>query len=294
MSDNVISKTELPDLPLKARGKVRDIYDFGDKLLIVATDRISAFDVVMPNPIPDKGKVLTKLSKFWFDFVSDIIPNHMISVNVDDFPEECKKYRSVLEERSMLVWKAEPIAVECIVRGYISGSAWDEYKKKGEICGIELPPGLRESSKLEEPIFTPTTKAQVGHDENITFDDVKRLVGIELAEKIRTVCIEVYKKARDYAEKRGIIIADTKMEFGLKDGKLILIDELLTPDSSRFWPMDEYEPGRPQKSFDKQFLRDYLTSIGWNKTPPAPDLPEDIIEKTRMKYLEAYEKLVGG
>ena len=293
MSHKALSKTEFPDIPLLVRGKVRDIYDFGDKLLIVATDRISAFDIVMPNPIPDKGKILTRLSAFWFDFVKDIVPNHLISLSIHDFPDVCKKYRDILDGRSMLVEKAEPIPVECIVRGYISGSGWEEYKKKGEICGIRLPDNLKESSKLPEPIFTPTTKAKEGHDENITFEEVKKILGEEIAERIRTLSIEIYKKASLYAEKRGIIIADTKMEFGLKDGKLILIDELLTPDSSRFWPMDDYAPGRPQKSFDKQFLRDYLISIGWNKTPPAPELPEEIIEKTRRRYIEAYERLVG-
>jgi len=293
VNGKVVTKTEFPDLPLLLRGKVRDIYDFGDKLLIVATDRISAFDVVMPDPIPDKGKILTKLSKFWFDFVKDIIPNHMISVDVDDFPLGLKKYREILDGRSMLVEKAEPLPIECVVRGYISGSAWEEYKKNGVVCGIKLPDGLEESSKLHEPIFTPATKAKEGHDENITFDDVKRILGQELAERIRAISIEVYKRASEYAEKRGIIIADTKMEFGLKDEKLILIDELLTPDSSRFWPMEDYVPGRAQKSFDKQFLRDYLISIGWNKTPPAPNLPEEIIEKTRRRYIEAYEKLLG-
>jgi phosphoribosylaminoimidazole-succinocarboxamide synthase len=293
VNGKVVTKTEFPDLPLLLRGKVRDIYDFGDKLLIVATDRISAFDVVMPDPIPDKGKILTKLSKFWFDFVKDIIPNHMISVDVDDFPLGLKKYREILDGRSMLVEKAEPLPIECVVRGYISGSAWEEYKKNGVVCGIKLPDGLEESSKLHEPIFTPATKAKEGHDENITFDDVKRILGQELAERIRAISIEVYKRASEYAEKRGIIIADTKMEFGLKDEKLILIDELLTPDSSRFWPMEDYAPGRAQKSFDKQFLRDYLISIGWNKTPPAPNLPEEIIEKTRRRYIEAYERLLG-
>jgi phosphoribosylaminoimidazole-succinocarboxamide synthase len=293
VNGKVVTKTEFPDLPLLLRGKVRDIYDFGDKLLIVATDRISAFDVVMPDPIPDKGKILTKLSKFWFDFVKDIIPNHMISVDVDDFPLGLKKYREILDGRSMLVEKAEPLPIECVVRGYISGSAWEEYKKNGVVCGIKLPDGLEESSKLHEPIFTPATKAKEGHDENITFDDVKRILGQELAERIRAISIEVYKRASEYAEKRGIIIADTKMEFGLKDEKLILIDELLTPDSSRFWPMEDYAPGKAQKSFDKQFLRDYLISIGWNKTPPAPNLPEEIIEKTRRRYIEAYERLLG-
>jgi phosphoribosylaminoimidazole-succinocarboxamide synthase len=293
VNGKVVTKTEFPDLPLLLRGKVRDIYDFGDKLLIVATDRISAFDVVMPDPIPGKGKILTKLSKFWFDFVKDIIPNHMITVDVDDFPLGLKKYREILDGRSMLVEKAEPLPIECVVRGYISGSAWEEYKKNGVVCGIKLPDGLKESSKLHEPIFTPAKKAKEGHDENITFDDVKRILGQELAERIRAISIEVYKRASEYAEKRGIIIADTKMEFGLKDEKLILIDELLTPDSSRFWPMEDYAPGRAQKSFDKQFLRDYLISIGWNKTPPAPNLPEEIIEKTRRRYIEAYERLLG-
>lgn len=294
MKLDVIYKTELKSLRLKGRGKVRDIYDFEDRLLIVATDRISAFDVVMPNPIPDKGRILTQLSKFWFDMSKEIVPNHVISVNVKDFPLECQSYGEILEGRSMLVIKTNPIPIECVVRGYLSGSGWEEYKKTGEVCGIKLQKGLIESSKLEEPIFTPATKAEIGqHDENITFDDVVRLIGEDLANKLRTISIEVYKKAREYAEKRGILIADTKMEFGLMDGKLLLIDELLTPDSSRFWPKDEYQPGGPQKSFDKQFLRDYLISIGWNKTPPAPVLPEEIIQKTRQKYIEAYERLVG-
>lgn len=294
MTHNVVYSTDFPEIPLLARGKVRDIYDFGSRLLIVATDRVSAFDIVMPNPIPDKGKILTQLSKFWFEFVGDIIPNHVITSDVDEFPEPCKRYKDVLEGRSMLVSKAQPIPVECIVRGYITGSAWEEYKRSKEICGIRLPEGLLESSKLPEPIFTPTTKAEKGkHDENITFDDVKRIAGEELAEKIREISIAIYKRASEYAEKRGIIIADTKLEFGLLDGRLILIDELLTPDSSRFWPKDEYEPGRPQKSFDKQFLRDYLIASGWNKLPPAPNLPEHVIEGTRKKYIEAYERLLG-
>jgi len=294
MSSRVIPQTEFKSLTLKGRGKVRDIYDLGDKLLIVATDRISAFDVVMPNPIPDKGRVLTQLSRFWFDMTREIIPNHLLSSRVEDYPKECQAYQEDLRERSMLVLKTEVLPVECIVRGYLSGSGWEDYKKTGTVCGLSLPRGLVESSKLEEPIFTPSTKAEQGfHDENITFEKMEQVVGKDLAWQMRTVSIGVYKKARDYAEQKGILIADTKMEFGIKDGKLILIDELLTPDSSRFWPKDGYQPGGSQKSFDKQFLRDYLLSIKWNKTPPAPQLPQEIIDKTREKYLEAYERLVG-
>jgi phosphoribosylaminoimidazole-succinocarboxamide synthase len=290
----VVAKTELSSLTLKGRGKVRDIYDLGDRLLIVATDRISAFDVVMPNPIPDKGKVLTQLSMFWFHWTKEIVPHHAISTRVEDFPEACQSYKEILRDRSMLVMKADPLPVECIVRGYLSGSGWEEYRKKKEVCGISLPGGLVESSKLEEPIFTPSTKADAGlHDENITFKEAERIVGKELAGRLKSLSLRIYKKARDFAEARGIIIADTKMEFGMKDGNLILIDELLTPDSSRFWPLSDYQPGGAQKSFDKQFLRDYLLSIKWNKTPPAPELPAGIIAKTREKYLEAYEKLVG-
>ena len=290
----VISTTELKTLSLKGRGKVRDIYDLGDHLLIVATDRISAFDVVMPNPIPDKGRVLTQLSKFWFDLTKDIVPNHIISVDVKDFPPACRPYENTLRDRSMWVVKTEVVPVECVVRGYLSGSGWVEYEKTGEVCGILLSKGLVESSKLEEPIFTPATKAEMGeHDENITFERMEKIVGNELARQLRSLSLAIYKRARDFAEKKGIIIADTKMEFGVKDGKVILIDELLTPDSSRFWPKDTYRPGVPQQSFDKQFLRDYLLSLQWNKTPPAPELPEEIIQKTRKKYLEAYEKLVG-
>ena len=286
--------TAFKSLTLKGRGKVRDIYGFGDRLLIVATDRISAFDVVMPNPIPDKGKILTQLSKFWFDHTREIIPNHIVSTRLKDFPLECQPYEEMLRGRSMLVVKTEVLPIECVVRGYLSGSAWEEYKTTGEVCGIPLPKGLLESSKLEEPIFTPATKAEIGqHDENITFEEVEKIVGKSLAQKLKTLSIAIYKKARDYAERRGILIADTKMEFGMKDGELMLIDELLTPDSSRFWPKDEYRPGGPQKSFDKQFLRDYLLSIHWNKTPPAPELPEEVIQKTRQKYLEAYVRLVG-
>jgi phosphoribosylaminoimidazole-succinocarboxamide synthase len=294
MSSHAISQTEFKTLNLKGRGKVRDIYDLGDRLLIVATDRISAFDVVMPNPIPDKGRVLTQLSAFWFDVTREIVPNHVISAHVRDFPKECLPYEEALESRSMLVVKTDVLPIECIVRGYLSGSGWEDYRKTGSVCGIPLPEGLAESSKLEEPIFTPSTKAEQGlHDENIPFEKMEEVVGKDLARRLKSTSIDVYKKARDYAEQRGILIADTKMEFGIKDGKLILIDELLTPDSSRFWPKEGYRPGGSQKSFDKQFLRDYLLSIRWNKTPPAPQLPQEIIDKTREKYLEAYEKLVG-
>jgi phosphoribosylaminoimidazole-succinocarboxamide synthase len=294
MTPHVVSITEFKSLTLKGRGKVRDIYDLVDRLLIVATDRISAFDVVMPNPIPDKGGILTQLSKFWFDLTEEIVPNHILSTEVEDYPKDCKPYQEILKGRSMLVRKAEVLPIECVVRGYLSGSGWEEYRKTGEVCGIPLPKGLLESSKLEEPIFTPATKAEMGlHDENISFEKVEKIVGKARAKKLRSLSLAIYKKARDFAEGRGIIIADTKMEFGIKDKKLLLIDELLTPDSSRFWPKDGYRPGSPQKSFDKQFLRDYLLSIHWDKNPPAPQLPEEIGTKTREKYLEAYERLVG-
>jgi phosphoribosylaminoimidazole-succinocarboxamide synthase len=291
---STVKETNFADLKLRGRGKVRDIYDLGDQLLIVATDRISAFDVIMPNPIPDKGKVLNQISRFWFETTEDIVPNHMIATTVDDFPEGCQKHRDMLEGRSMLVKKTEPFPVECVVRGYLSGSGWNEYQKTGKICGIELPTGLVESSKLEEPIFTPATKEELGaHDENIPFEVVVGKLGQDLAQRVREASVAIYKKARDLADRRGIIIADTKFEFGLVGGSLILIDEVLTPDSSRFWPKDEYAPGGPQKSFDKQFLRDYLLTLDWDKSPPAPELPQEIIEKTREKYLEAYKRLVG-
>jgi len=294
MPSHVMSTTDFKALTLKGRGKVRDIYDLGDQLLIVATDRISAFDVVMPNPIPDKGRILTQLSKFWFDLTKEIIPNHVLSTEVEDYPKECKPYGEMLKDRSMLVRKAEVLPVECVVRGYLSGSGWVEYQKTEKVCEIPLPKGLLESSKLEEPIFTPATKAEMGlHDENITFEKMEKIVGKDRAKKLRSLSLAIYKKARDFAEGRGIIIADTKMEFGVKDKKLLLIDELLTPDSSRFWPKDGYQPGGPQRSFDKQFLRDYLLSVKWDKSPPAPQLPEEIVQKTREKYLEAYERLVG-
>jgi phosphoribosylaminoimidazole-succinocarboxamide synthase len=294
MTTPLVSRTEFKSLTLKGRGKVRDIYDLGDRLLIVATDRISAFDVVMPNPIPDKGRILTQLSGFWFNLTKGIVPNHIVSTEVEDYPKECQPYQEMLRDRSMLVVKTEVLPVECVVRGYLSGSGWEEYQNTGEVCGIRLPKGLRESSKLEEPIFTPATKAEMGlHDENITFEKVEKTVGKDLGRQMRSISLAIYKKARDFAEQRGILIADTKMEFGVKAGKLILIDELLTPDSSRFWPRDEYQPGGPQKSFDKQFLRDYLLSIRWDKSPPAPQLPDEIVTKTREKYLEAYGRLVG-
>jgi phosphoribosylaminoimidazole-succinocarboxamide synthase len=294
MSSHVISTTEFRTLKLKGRGKVRDIYDLGDQLLIVATDRISAFDVVMPDPIPDKGRVLTQLSTFWFELTKDLVQNHVISTRVEDFPQSCRLYDEMLRDRSMLVVKADSLPVECVVRGYLSGSGWAEYQEKGAVCGIRLPKGLAESSRLDEPIFTPATKAEAGlHDENITFEIMEKIVGKSMAEQLRSLTLKIYRLAREFAEKRGLIIADTKMEFGVIDGKLILIDELLTPDSSRFWPVNGYRPGGSQQSFDKQFLRDYLLSIEWDKNPPAPPLPQEIIRKTREKYLEAYERLVG-
>ncbi len=294
LSSNTVNVTEFKSLTLRTRGKVRDIYDFGDRLMIITTDRISAFDVVMPSLIPDKGRVLNQISRFWFNKTSSIVPNHLISTDLRDFPDECKPYREKLEGRSMLVEKADVFPVECVVRGYLSGSAWEEYLKTGAVCGIPLPEGLVESAELKEPIFTPSTKAKIGdHDQNITFEEMEKIVGNDTAQKLRAFSIAIYQAARNYASPRGIIIADTKMEFGIKDGKFLLVDELLTPDSSRFWLKDDYQPGGSQKSFDKQFLRDYLLSIRWNKTPPAPELPEEIVDKTRKKYLEAYEKLVG-
>ncbi|MEW6144730.1 MAG: phosphoribosylaminoimidazolesuccinocarboxamide synthase [Thermodesulfobacteriota bacterium] len=290
----IVMRTDFEGVGPPRRGKVRDIYDLGDKLLLVASDRISAFDVVLPEGIPGKGKVLNTISKYWFGQTEDIVQNHLISTDVDDYPEEFRKYREVLRGRSMLVRKTKPLPVECIVRGYVAGSGWKEYKKKNSICGIPLPPGLPESSKLETPIFTPSTKAEEGtHDENISFERAAELLGRELTERVRDVSIALYSRARDIAEKKGIIIADTKFEFGIdeKTGELILIDEALTPDSSRFWPRDEYKPGGPQKSFDKQFVRDYLESLDWDKRPPAPALPPEIVRKTSEKYKEALERL---
>jgi phosphoribosylaminoimidazole-succinocarboxamide synthase len=289
-----VRETDFRDLKLKGRGKVRDIYDLGDQLLIVATDRISAFDVIMSDPIPDKGRVLNQISQFWFKIMEDIVPNHMISTAVEDFPRVCRPYTDMLEGRAMLVKKAQALPVECVVRGYLSGSGWAEYEKTGEICGIRLPAGLLESSRLEKPIFTPATKEELGaHDENISFEEMVETIGPVLAGRIRATSIAIYEKAWRIAHARGILIADTKFEFGLVGDTLLLIDEVLTPDSSRFWPEDEYSPGRPQRSFDKQFLRDYLLTLDWDKSPPAPELPQEIIEKTREKYLEAYRRLVG-
>lgn len=286
-------ETKLDDVKLIKRGKVRDIYEVDGSLLIVATDRISAFDVVLPTPIPDKGKILTLMSLFWFDFLRDIIDNHLITADVEKYPENLKPYKEILNQRSMLVKKTEVIPVECIVRGYITGSAMKEYQKTGEVCGIKLPPGLKEADKLPEPIFTPSTKAEMGeHDVNITFEEMVKIVGKDTAEFLKETSLKLYKKAADYAEERGIIIADTKFEFGIYQGKIILIDEVLTPDSSRFWPKDEYQPGKSQKSFDKQFIRDWLKSINWDPQNP-PSIPQDIVEKTREKYLEALYRLTG-
>ncbi|OEU72174.1 MAG: phosphoribosylaminoimidazolesuccinocarboxamide synthase [Desulfuromonadales bacterium C00003068] len=288
----VVMKSDCPELKLVNQGKVRDLYDVGEYLLIVTSDRISAFDVIMNEGIPQKGYVLTEISKYWFEQMEDIIPNHIISTNVDDFPEITHQYRDQLEGRSMLVKKAKPLPVECIVRGYISGSGWKEYQEKGSICGIQLPEGLKQSEQLPEVIFTPSTKAELGeHDENISFDVVEELCGAELAAQVRDVTIAIYERARKIASTKGIIIADTKFEFGIFEGKLIWIDEALTPDSSRFWPKDEYQPGGAQPSFDKQFLRDYLETLDWGKTAPAPDLPKDIVEKTGQKYMEAMSRL---
>lgn len=274
-------------------GKVREIFDLGDSLLIVATDRISAFDVVMPNGIPRKGEILTQISYFWFQQTAKFQPNHLLSSADSPLPGFLKPYENILRGRSMIVKKCKPLAIECVVRGYLSGSGWKEYKKTQSVCGIKLPPGLVESSELPEPIFTPATKAETGHDENITFERACEIVGDDVALRVREASLNIYKFARDYARSRGIIIADTKFEFGFYDGELILIDELLTPDSSRFWPLDKYKPGQGQPSFDKQFVRDYLESLDWNKQPPAPVLPPEIVQKTQAKYIEAYERLTG-
>ena len=294
MDSNVLKETDFEGINLVKRGKVRDIYEIGDQLLIVASDRMSAFDVVMADPIPDKGKILTNISLFWFKQLESIVENHLISSNPVEYPENCQKHTKALEGRSMLVKKAKPLPVECIVRGYLSGSGWKDYLSNGSICGISLPEGLEESQKLPEPIFTPSTKAEDGmHDENITFEEAVRLMGEETSEKVQKLSLQIYEFGRALAAEKGIIVADTKFEFGIKDNRLILIDEVLTPDSSRFWPMDSYRPGGPQKSFDKQFLRDYLLEIKWPKQPPPPELPPEIIEKTRAKYLEALERLTG-
>lgn len=287
----VVSQTDFPTLKLRGRGKVRDIYEVGDELLIVATDRLSAFDVVLPTPIPDKGRVLTQLSLFWFEKLADIVPHHVILAK--DFSGELAPYAAALDGRAMLVRRTDPIPIECVVRGYLSGSGWKDYQKTGAVCGIPLPAGLRESDRLPEPIFTPSTKATSGHDENISFDETVARIGSPLAEKLRDTSLAIYKRAAEYAAARGIMIADTKFEFGPMGDKLIWIDEALTPDSSRFWPGDQYAPGKAQPSFDKQFVRDYLERIGWNKQPPAPALPPEVVAGTRDKYREAYQRITG-
>jgi phosphoribosylaminoimidazole-succinocarboxamide synthase len=294
MADLPVIKTEFPGLNLIHRGKVRDLYEVDDKLLMVATDRISAYDVVMQDPIPGKGKILTRLSLFWFDFLHDIVPNHLITADVEKYPPACKPYLDILRGRSMLVKKATPLPVECIVRGYLSGSFWKAYQQDTTVCGFELPDGMVESDKFPAPLFTPSTKAEQGlHDENISTARMAELVGETAASQIIDVCTGLYQKAADYALRRGIIIADTKFELGWHEGKLILIDEVLTPDSSRFWPLDQYKPGQGQPSFDKQFLRDYLSTLDWNKKPPAPPLPREILEKTGARYHEAIERIIG-
>jgi len=291
----IVQETHIPGLGPVRRGKVRDVYTLADnRLLIVATDRISAFDVVMNDPIPDKGRILNQISVYWFQRCQDLVPNHLISTDVHDFPPACQGFADLLAGRSMLVHQAQPLPIECIVRGYLAGSGWQEYQATGAICGEKLPAGLQESAKLPTPIFTPSTKAELGqHDENITFAEAAASIGNELAQKVRDLSLAIYQRAHDEAEAKGIIIADTKFEFGLIGDRLVLIDEVLTPDSSRFWPKAEYVPGRPQKSFDKQYLRDYLLSLGWNKQPPPPPLPPEVIANTRQKYLEALRLLTG-
>ena len=289
----VLTSTNLPGFERLSTGKVRDIYGVGDDLLIVATDRISAFDCVLPQGIPDKGRVLTRMSLFWFDYLKDVVANHLITAEVDEYPEPLRKFRDQLAGRSMLVKRCRMEPVECVARGYISGSGWKEYRAWGTVCGIALPAGLRESDKLPQPLFTPATKAETGHDENVPFQAVVDLAGQETAERLRDLTLRIYARASEYAETRGIILADTKFEFGWHDDALLLADEVLTPDSSRYWPRDTYNPGGAQKSFDKQFVRDYLETLDWNKQPPAPALPPDVIEKTADKYREAYRRIAG-
>jgi len=293
MMQETLRSTNFQEADFLKRGKVRDVYDLGDKLLIISTDRISCFDVVLPTCIPNKGKILTKLSLFWFEFIKDIIPNHFISAEVRDYPKELQVYSEILEGRSMLVKKARVVPVECIVRGYLSGSGWKEYQKSQSVCEIKLPSGLKESSRLPEPIFTPSTKEEVGHDINVSQEYVEKELGKDITRTLQKTSIAIYEKASRYAESKGIILADTKFEFGIFDDEIILIDEVLTPDSSRFWPKDQYEPGGPQPSFDKQFVRDYLETLDWNKTPPGPELPEEIVRKTSEKYLQALNMLTG-
>jgi phosphoribosylaminoimidazole-succinocarboxamide synthase len=293
--NKTISETDFEELDLLKRGKVRDVYDLGEHLLMVATDRISAFDVVMPNPVPDKGIILTQISLFWFDIMQPLIQNHVVARDVKQYPEICQSYADALQGRSMLVKKAQPLSIECIVRGYISGSGWKEYTDSGSICGIALPEGLKESQQLPEPIFTPSTKAEQGeHDINIDFNEAANLIGEANAQKIRDLSVAIYKKGADLADQKGIIIADTKFEFGSVGDDIILIDEILTPDSSRFWPKESYSPGGPQKSYDKQYLRDYLNTLDWDKKAPGPALPDDVIANTRQKYLDALIQLSGS
>jgi len=291
--EKVILKTDMPGIKFLRSGKVRDIYDLGENILMIASDRISAFDVVLPNGIPGKGKLLTQISIYWFRQMEDIIKNHLIATDVDKYPSPCQKYREQLEGRSMLVKKSEQLPVECIVRGYLSGSGWKEYKKTGSVCGIRLPEGLKESSRLESPIFTPSTKAEEGHDINISFGETIHIVGQEMAERLRDMSLRIYSKAREMADKKGIIIADTKFEFGIYDNELILIDEILTPDSSRFWSLRTYEPGKGQDSYDKQIIRDYLLSLDWDQTYPGPELPDSIVEKAIERYREIYHIIVS-
>ncbi len=293
-ASNVLLHTEIPGLPLFASGKVRDIFKVDDHhLLFVASDRISAFDYVLASGIPKKGEVLTQLSLFWFSFLKEIVPNHLTTADVDQYPDELQKHVAMLRGRSMLVARAEMIQIECVVRGYLSGSGWKEYKRDGAVCGIKLPAGLKESDKLPEPIFTPASKAQSGHDENISFEKMCSITGVEMGTKLRDLSLNIYRAASEYALTKGIIIADTKFEFGLVQGRVVLADEVLTPDSSRFWPVDKYQPGKAQESFDKQYVRDYLEQIQWNKQPPAPGLPAEVAAKTSEKYVEAYRRLTG-
>jgi len=287
----VVWETNLEGARLRNRGKVRDLYDVGDSLLIVATDRLSAFDVVLPTPIPDKGRVLTQLSMFWFNLLRDVIPNHVITAT--DFTGDLAPYKAILEGRAMLCQKTEPIPIECVVRGYLAGSGWKDYQKTGSVCGVALPKGMRESDQLPEPIFTPSTKATTGHDENISIEQAAAVIGMPLAKRLRDVSLEIHKRAVAYSAPRGILLADTKFEFGLIGNELLWIDEALTPDSSRFWPAAGYQPGRSQPSFDKQYVRDYLEHIGWNKQPPGPELPPEVVTQTRAKYREAYQRLTG-
>jgi phosphoribosylaminoimidazole-succinocarboxamide synthase len=293
MTHEPLLQLDLPGVKKVKSGKVREIFDLGDRLLMVATDRISAFDCVMPNGIPRKGEVLTQISFFWFDQFASLVPNHLLARASDPLPAKLQPHASSLRGRSMIVKKAKPLAIECVVRGHLAGSGWQEYRRNQTVCGLKLPAGLLESSELPEPIFTPATKAESGHDENISFAQAVEIVGAPIAERVREISLGIYRRARDYARERGIIIADTKFEFGLFEDQLILIDEVLTPDSSRFWPADQYQPGRGQPSFDKQFVRDYLEALHWDKTPPAPTLPPDVVARTQEKYLEAYKRLTG-